>query len=113
LVYSQVNLLILNQSLQRKNILLSTLLNINRCIQNDRSFADWWCKTMRRVKKEHKKGVNTLIILGAWTIWKHRNACVFEGANIILCELKDEHTLWCMAGAKKLQGLGCNTPHPG
>jgi len=65
---------------------------------------------MRRVKKEHKKGVNTLIILGTWIIWKHRNACVFEEAsplvNTILCELKDEHGLWCMAGAKKLQGLG-------
>jgi hypothetical protein len=47
--------------------------------QNERSFADWWRKMMRRVKKEHKKGVNTLIILGAWTIWKYRNACVFEG----------------------------------
>jgi hypothetical protein len=82
--------------------------------QNERSFADWWRKMMRRVKKEHKKGVNTLIILGAWTIWKHRNACVFEGAspsvNTILCELKDEHGLWCMAGAKKLQGLGLLQP---
>jgi hypothetical protein len=65
---------------------------------------------MRRDKNEHKKGVNTLIILGARIIWKHRNACVFEGAspsvNMILCKLKDEHGLWCMAGAKKLQGLG-------
>jgi hypothetical protein len=80
--------------------------------QNERSFADWWCKskTMRRVKKGHRKGVNTLIILGAWTIWKHRNVCVFQRAspsvNTTLCELKDEHGLWCMAGAKKLQGLG-------
>ena len=36
--------------------------------QNESSFADWWRKTLRRVKKDHKKGVNTLIILGAWTI---------------------------------------------
>ena len=54
--------------------------------------------------------MNTLIILGAWVIWKRRNVCVFEGAspsvNMILCKLKDEHGLWCMAGAKKLQGLG-------
>ena len=59
--------------------------------------------------KEHRKGVNTLIILGAWIIWKHRNACVFEGAsslNMIWSELKNEHSLCCMAGAKKLQGLG-------
>jgi hypothetical protein len=37
---------------------------------------------MRRVKKEHKKVLTTL------------------------CELKDEHNLWFMAGAKKLHGLG-------
>ena len=65
---------------------------------------------MSRVSKEHRKGVNTLIILGAWIIWKHRNACVFEGASplisMIWSELKNEHSLWCMAGAKKLQGLG-------
>jgi hypothetical protein len=49
-------------------------------------------------------------MLGAWVIWKHRNACVFEGAspsvNSILHELNDEHSLWCFAGAKKLQNLG-------
>ena len=53
--------------------------------------------------------MTTLIILGAWIIWKHRNACVFEGSspsvNTILSELKDKHSLWCMAGAKNLQGL--------
>ena len=51
-----------------------------------------------------------MIMLGAWVIWKHRNACVFEGAspsvNSILRELNDEHSLWCFAGAKKLQNLG-------
>jgi hypothetical protein len=26
-----------------------------------------------------RKGLNSLIILVAWEIWKHRNACVFEG----------------------------------
>ena len=35
---------------------------------------------------------------------------MFEGTsplvNTILCELKDEHNLWCMAGVKKLLGLG-------
>ena len=67
--------------------------------QHEGSFADWWHKTIRRVSKEHKKGVNSLIMLGAWVIWKHRNACVFEGAsssvNSILRELNDEHSLWC------------------
>jgi hypothetical protein len=35
---------------------------------------------------------------------------VFEGTspsvNTILCELKDEHSLRCMADAKKMLGLG-------
>ena len=43
-------------------------------------------------------------------IWKHRNACVFEGmapsVASIMREIKDEHNLWCLAGAKRLQGLG-------
>ncbi|GJM86848.1 hypothetical protein PR202_ga02746 [Eleusine coracana subsp. coracana] len=30
---------------------------------------------------EHqKKGFNSLVALGAWIIWTHRNACVFDGA---------------------------------
>ena len=78
--------------------------------QHESSFADWWCKTVKAVKKEDRKGVNTLIILGAWMIWKHRNACIFEGAspsvNSLLSKLKDERSLWCLAGAKKLQNLG-------
>ena len=80
--------------------------------QNEMSFVDWWHNTIRRVKKEHKKGVNTLIMLDAWIIWKYRNACVFKEAspwvNTILCELKDRSTayIWCMVSAKKLYGLG-------
>jgi hypothetical protein len=45
--------------------------------QCESSFADWWHRTIKRVKKEDRKGVNSLIILDAWMIWKHRNACVF------------------------------------
>jgi hypothetical protein len=45
--------------------------------QQESSFAEWWCRTIKRVRKEDRKGVNSLIILGAWMIWKHRNAYVF------------------------------------
>ena len=47
--------------------------------QSELSFADWWRKTMRRVSKEHRKGVNSLIILGAWIIWKHRMHVFLRG----------------------------------
>ena len=43
-------------------------------------FADWWKKAERRIQKQHRKGFNSLCILGAWILWKHRNSCVFDGA---------------------------------
>jgi hypothetical protein len=54
-------------------------LNLSRSVsrQCESSFADWWHRTIKRVKKEDRKGVNSLIILDARMIWKHRNACVF------------------------------------
>uniref|UniRef100_A0A0A8Z1B8 Uncharacterized protein n=1 Tax=Arundo donax TaxID=35708 RepID=A0A0A8Z1B8_ARUDO len=64
----------------------------------------------RRVKKEDRKGVNSLIILGAWMLWKHRNACVFGGASPNLQELirlaMGEYRMWCIAGARGLSALG-------
>jgi hypothetical protein len=74
--------------------------------QAERSFAEWWRRVIKRVKKEFKKGVNYLIILVAWMIWEHRNSYVFDGlspsVNIIMRNLRDEHNLWCLASAKKL-----------
>jgi hypothetical protein len=47
--------------------------------QQDNNIAKWWHKVLKHVRKEFKKRVISLIILGAWVIWKHRNACVFDG----------------------------------
>ena len=73
------------------------------------SFADWWRKSWKRVQKQLRKGFNSLVILGAWTIWKHRNACVFDGTtpNLqgALQAFKDELHLWQFAGAKGLTVL--------
>ncbi|GJN28881.1 hypothetical protein PR202_gb17053 [Eleusine coracana subsp. coracana] len=47
--------------------------------------------------------------MGAYLLWKHRNSCVFEGANPCLAELlrnfRDEQHLWSMAGAQRLASL--------
>jgi len=54
-------------------------------------------------------GFNSLCILGAWTPWKHRNACVFDGMSPnlqrALQAFKEESLLWRFFGAKGLAAL--------
>jgi hypothetical protein len=72
-------------------------------------FSSWWCCTIKSVPRVEHNGLNTLIILVAWEIWKHRNACVFEGAKpnieVLLDSVASEGALWCLAGASALQGF--------
>jgi hypothetical protein len=53
--------------------------------------------------------VNSLIMLVAWEIWKHRNRCVFDNSRTsveeVLKAVNVEGGLWCLAGASKLQEL--------
>jgi hypothetical protein len=43
------------------------------------------------------KGVNSLIALGAWIIWNHRNRIVFDGispsVSAALCQAREEQQL--------------------
>jgi hypothetical protein len=64
---------------------------------------------VQQIEKHHHKGFNSLVVMVAWWIWKHRNACVFEGAlpnvNALMQEIKGETILWCIAGAKGLRHI--------
>ena len=44
------------------------------------SFLDWWDRVTSGTSDIISYGINSLIILGAWTGWTHRNRCVFDGA---------------------------------
>ena len=48
---------------------------------SDTHFSSWWCKSINGLPKDPKKGLNSLIIMVAWELWKHRNFCVFEGGS--------------------------------
>ncbi|WVZ88479.1 LOW QUALITY PROTEIN: hypothetical protein U9M48_034996, partial [Paspalum notatum var. saurae] len=77
--------------------------------QDERSFSGWWYRAISRVPKEMKKGLNSLIILVAWELWKHINACVFEGVRpsvVLLCqEVERKSSLWRLAGNTALHEL--------
>jgi hypothetical protein len=75
----------------------------------------WWSRISEQLQGIAKKGLNSLITLGLWTHWNHRNGCVFyriksslEGA---IRRAEEEIDLWKFAGAKHLALI--TTPIPG
>jgi hypothetical protein len=43
----------------------------------DVNLQEWWRGAEKGVSKRHRKGFNSLVLLGAWWICKHRNASIF------------------------------------
>ena len=76
---------------------------------SDQSFDNWWRKVDSAASGDFRLGLNSLVILGAWSIWRHRNDCVFNGAtpnvNLALALAREEAHWWSMAGAKGLSML--------
>uniref|UniRef100_A0A0A9CGX0 Reverse transcriptase zinc-binding domain-containing protein n=1 Tax=Arundo donax TaxID=35708 RepID=A0A0A9CGX0_ARUDO len=78
------------------------------------SFHDWLERASDTTSGLIRQGTNSLIILGAWTLWTHRNRCVFDGAApsiagaLVIAE--EEQRLWSMAGARGLSLLTAPTP---
>jgi hypothetical protein len=56
-----------------------------------------------------KKRESTLIILGSWALWNHRNRCVFEGEapsmTKALMLAAEDRKIWSLAGARGLNLL--------
>jgi hypothetical protein len=77
--------------------------------RRDSFFSEWWRKASTKIPKSKRKEFNSTVILGAWSIWKQRNRCVFEGVRLCLTTLedgfKDEMRLWFSAGAKNMCSL--------
>jgi hypothetical protein len=77
------------------------------------SFLGWWEKA-EAVNGPVRKGLGSLIILGAWMIWKHRNRCVFDNWTpslpLILRLADEERRMWELAGAKGLAYMAASLP---
>jgi len=77
--------------------------------QTNSSFFDWWEAAISRVDSQVQKGLNTIIILVAWSIWKHRNRCIFDGVvpdvSCVVSVCKEELRQWSLAGAREVSYL--------
>jgi hypothetical protein len=73
------------------------------------TFQDWWREAECQVPKNQKRGFNSLVILVAWWLWKHRNECVFDGASpnisVIMQHIHEDAVRWGLAGARDLRRL--------
>jgi hypothetical protein len=81
---------------------------------SENSFLDWWDRDSSATFELVRQGVNSLIILGAWILWNHRNCCVFYGlvpsvvGALILAGA--ECRLWISTGARGLSLLYAPLP---
>jgi len=83
----------------------------------ERFFKDWWASTSSRVSGQVQKGVNSIIILSSWSLWNHRNQCVFDGINpnpsSIIRIIKEEMQQWSFVGVRGVSHLlALATPAP-
>jgi hypothetical protein len=73
---------------------------------SETTFQEWWCRVLSSVSSSNRRGLNSLIILGAWTLWRHCSDCVFNGAAprlvTTLVMAGEQLVTWKMAGAKGL-----------
>lgn len=80
----------------------------------DNSFTEWWQDATEAANVSARQGLNSLIILGAWILWKHHNHCIFDGTSpcmtVALVQASEERTVWKMAGDKAISLLSAPLP---
>jgi hypothetical protein len=84
---------------------------------SETSFDEWWRHASDSTNGPVKEGLNSLIVLGARTIWQHRNKCVFNGKSLHLASALsmagEESLFWGLAGARGLAQLANQDPLAG
>jgi hypothetical protein len=78
------------------------------------NFFLWWQQANDRMSNGVQDGFNTLVVLGAWNLWKARNDVVFNGitprVDRTFLLAQEESELWMLAGAKDLGAVVATRP---
>jgi hypothetical protein len=85
--------------------------------QIEENVMQWWKNCSDQLQRIARKGLNSLIILGLWTIWNHRNRCVFDGLSpnleTAIRRAEEEREMWELDVAKSLALLTAPIPEIG
>uniref|UniRef100_A0A453SEU3 Uncharacterized protein n=1 Tax=Aegilops tauschii subsp. strangulata TaxID=200361 RepID=A0A453SEU3_AEGTS len=72
------------------------------------SVKDWWQLNACSFSQS-RRALISLMMLISWEIWKERNARVFRNTavpvGVIVAKIKEEASMWCLAGAKILSNV--------
>ena len=52
------------------------------CPQQNEYFDGRWDRISKEVVDVLRKGLNSLVILGTWTLWNDHNKCISDGASL-------------------------------
>ena len=78
-------------------------------LPKDVDFFLWWQQAGDRISAGALPGFNTLVVLGAWSIWRTRDDAVFDriapSVDRALLLAQDKAELWMLAGAKGLSAV--------
>lgn len=75
---------------------------------------DWWLLLRKNRGKFKQKGIDSMVMLIVWAIWKERNALTFDGSTArrvsdVVQSVWAEGELWARADAKWMAALGWPT----
>lgn len=68
---------------------------------DDKGTEDWWLHARKAAPKQIIKGIDAVVILLHWRLWKERNARIFDGlasAPARVVEIIEELRSWREAG---------------
>jgi hypothetical protein len=71
---------------------------------------EWWLRERNKFSVKTRKNLDALIILGCWSLWKNRNAWVFNNQSQqfsvmeLAMRIRDEFSAWTL-GRRGVTGV--------
>lgn len=78
-------------------------------LETDADFVDGWLQLRNMLRNELYKGLDSLVMLVAWSLWKERNSRVFRSLSktpaLLVSKVITKCRIWLEAGCSNLDNL--------